>query len=103
MGWTSSHWGYTNLFIGVFINLCLKLFFRKYGFNFFETIIMLCFILGEGMLILSFTTLFFPLMSGKAFMIISSIFSYGYTIWSIGQFFDGTKSITTLKHSSLIS
>lgn len=97
MGWVNTHLGYTNLFIGVFVAFCLNFFFRKYGYNFFEIVIMLCFILGEGMLILSLTTLFFPLMSAKAFMIISSILSYGYSIWAIGKFFDGTKVFSYVK------
>jgi len=97
MGWVNSHWGYSNLFVGVFTAWCLKLFFRKYGFNFFEILIMLCFIFGEGMLILSFVTLFFPLMSNSAYMVISSIFSYLYIIWAIGKFFDGTKFYNYIK------
>ena len=97
MGWVYSHWGYTNLFIGFFIALCLKSFFKKYEYNFFEILIMLCFILGEGMLVLTFVTLFISFMSNYTYILISSLFSYGYTIWAIGQFFDKTKITSYIK------
>ena len=51
--WLKNHYGYTLIIMGVFIALWLKLFFKKYGYNFFEILILLCFVLGMGMLILS--------------------------------------------------
>ncbi|OAQ39117.1 hypothetical protein A5893_10630 [Pedobacter psychrophilus] len=97
MSWVYSHWGYTNLFVGVFTALCLKLLFRKYDYNFFELVIMLCFIMGEGMLLIAAITLFFPLLGTSAYLIISSIISYGYIIWAIPQFYDGSKILNYIK------
>ncbi len=52
--WVQEHYGYANIMTGVFIALWLKLFFRKFDFNFYEILIMLCFVIGMGMLIFQF-------------------------------------------------
>lgn len=51
--WISSNYGYANIIMAVFIALWLKLFFRKSPYNFFEVLILLCFLIGMGMLIFS--------------------------------------------------
>ena len=51
--WVEEHYGYANIMMGVFIALWLKLFFKKNDFNFYEILIMLCFVMGMGMLIFS--------------------------------------------------
>jgi hypothetical protein len=39
--WVQGHYGYANIMMGIFIALWLKLFFRKYDYNFYEILIML--------------------------------------------------------------
>lgn len=37
--WVQGHYGYANIMMGIFIALWLKLFFRKYDYNFYEILI----------------------------------------------------------------
>lgn len=41
--WVQGHYGYGNIIMGIFIAVWIKLFFRKYKFNIFEILILLCF------------------------------------------------------------
>ena len=49
--WIQGHLGYSNIMMGIFIALWTKLFFRKQKYNLFEILILLCFVMGIGMLI----------------------------------------------------
>ncbi len=94
--WVQSHYGYANILMGVFSALWLKLFFRKYDYNFFELLILLCFLQGMGMLIFAFFAIIEGLVhthlmkySGMLFMV--------YFSWAVGQFFEKGKYINYLK------
>lgn len=94
--WVQSHYGYSNIIMGGFIAFWLKIFFRKYDYNFFEILILLCFILGMEMLIFSVFALFeglikFPLMQ------IAAVIVFIYFSWAVGQFFDKTKVSSYVK------
>jgi hypothetical protein len=89
--WVQAHLGYANILMGGFITLCVKLFFRKYKYNLFEITILLCFVMGQGMLLLTVETLFTKAFNERWYLIILSIISFGYPTWAIGQFFDGKK------------
>ncbi|CAH8282305.1 uncharacterized protein DUF3667 [Mariniflexile fucanivorans] len=94
--WAQNNYGYANIFMGVFIALCTKLFFRKYNYNFYEILILLCFVMGMGMLIFAF----FALLQGVTkldLMGIAGLIGVAYITWSIGQFFDKKKPINYLK------
>lgn len=98
--WIQSHYGYANIIMGVFIAFWLKIFFKKYDYNFFEILILLCFVLGMEMLIFSVSALFegltkLPLMKGSAAIV------FIYFSWAVGQFFDKTKAMSYVK--SLVS
>jgi hypothetical protein len=94
--WIQNHYGYSNIIMGVFIAFWLKLFFRKYNYNFFEILILLCFAMGMVMLIFSI----FALLTGLTKL---SLMEYGgfvgivYCTWAIGQFFDKDKKSNYLK------
>lgn len=95
-GWIQSHYGYANIIMGVFIAAWLKLFFRKYDYNFFEILILLCFVIGVAMLILAL----FALIQGVTkigLMQYSGMLSFGYISWAIGQFFDQRKISSYVK------
>jgi hypothetical protein len=82
--------------MGVFIAIWVKIFFRKYNYNFFEILILLCFVMGIGMLNLAL----FAIIEGISkihLMQISSIIAFIYSAWAIGQFFDKYKMINYLK------
>ena len=85
--WVQTHYGYANIMMGIFVALCVKLFFRKRTYNFFEVIILLCFVMGEGMLLLTVESFFVSLMSTQVFMAILTFIALAYPTWAIGQFY----------------
>ncbi|EDM38657.1 hypothetical protein PBAL39_21330 [Pedobacter sp. BAL39] len=94
--WVQSHYGYSNILMGVFIAFYLKLFFRKYEYNFFEILILLCFVMGMGMLIYTV----FALVQGLThfnLMTAAGVVGFAYCTWAIGQFFDKKKVASFLK------
>jgi hypothetical protein len=94
--WMQDHYGYANIMMGVFIALWIKLFFKKYNYNFYEILIMLCFVMGMGMLIFSV----FVLIEGLTHfhvMTIAGIIGIAYCIWAIGHFFDKKKAGSYVK------
>ncbi len=94
--WISKNYGYANILMAVFIAFWIKVFFRKYGYNFFEILTLLCFVMGIGMLIFSFFGIIDSIIN---FKIIDKGFLIGivYISWAIGQFFDKKKYINYLK------
>lgn len=94
--WIQNHYGYSNIIMGVFIAFWLKLFFRKYDYNFFEILILLCFVMGMGMLIFSVFALFEGLTKINL-MQASGMIGVLYCTWAIGQFFDKNKAISYFK------
>lgn len=96
MTWTQSHLGYSNILMGGLIAIFIKLFFRKYPYNFFEILILLCFIMGFGMFVFAL----FVLLEGIThvdLMQTSSIIAIGYCTWAIGNFFEPKKIINYVK------
>ena len=94
--WVQGNYGYANIIMGIFIALWTKLFFKKHEFNFFEILILLCFVMGIGMLIYSV----FGIIQGLIdinLMQIASIIGFVYTTWAIGHFFDRTKTASFVK------
>ncbi|MFM9989645.1 DUF3667 domain-containing protein [Flavobacterium sp.] len=94
--WVQDHYGYANIMMGIFIALWLKLFFRKSNYNFYEILIMLCFVMGMGMLIFSV----FVIIQGIThynIMTIAGIIGIVYCVWAIGQFYDKNKIANYIK------
>lgn len=85
--WVQDHYGYANMIICLFIAFWLKLFFRKSGYNYFEILILLCFVLGIGMLFFSVFALAEGLTKYKL-LAISGVIYFIYASWAIGQFFN---------------
>lgn len=94
--WVQGHYGYANILMGVCISLWLKLFFKKYSYNFFEILILLCFVMGIGMLIISAFAIAEGL-SKISFMKVSGITGVIYSTWAIAQFFNEKKVASYLK------
>jgi hypothetical protein len=88
--WVQEHYGYANIIMGVFIALWTKLFFRKYDYNFFEILILLCFVMGVGMLFYAVFALFQGL-TNIDLMQVGGIIGFCYSAWAMGQFFDKSK------------
>jgi hypothetical protein len=95
--WVNSHYGYANMIMGFFIAICVKLFFRKYQYNFFEISIVLCFVMGQGMLMLAFEAFFVGVLNEQVYKILLLVIGFSYPTWAIGQFFDGKKVLSYVK------
>jgi hypothetical protein len=94
--WVQDHYGYSNIIMGIFIAVWTKLIFRKYGYNFFEILILLCFVMGIGMLIFAL----FAFLQGIIKIELMQVAGYvgiAYCSWAIGQFFDKKKPLNYLK------
>lgn len=96
LAWVQNHYGYANILLGVFIAFWTRLFFRKYDYNYFEILILLCFVMGTAMLIYAVFALFQGLTK-LDLMMISGIISLLYCTWAIGQFFNQKKAVNYLK------
>ena len=94
--WVQDHYGYSNIIMGVFIAFWTKIFFKKYDYNFFEILILLCFVMGMGMLIFAV----FAILQGLThidLMQVAGFVGITYCTWAIGQFFDKEKLLNYLK------
>ncbi|HTG57054.1 MAG TPA: hypothetical protein VL943_12335, partial [Niabella sp.] len=94
--WIQAHYGYANIIMGVFIAWWTKIFFRKYGYNIFEIIILLCFVMGIGMLLFAV----FAILEGITHFKLMQFGGIGaliYSAWAIGQFFDKKKPASYIK------
>ena len=94
--WVQNHYGYANIIMGIFISLWVKLFFRKSGYNFFEILILMCFIMGMGMLLYSLFAMAQGL-TGIEMMQLAGALGFIYCSWAIGQFFNKSKISAYLK------
>lgn len=96
LDWIDHHYGYANLIMGIFITMWLRLFFRKTGYNFFEILILLCYVMGIGMLLYAVQVLIEKL--GHLHLgQLANIPVFIYTIWAMGQFFAPKKISSYLK------
>jgi len=94
--WVQNHYGYANIIMGLFIAFWTKLFFRKYNYNYFEILILLCFIMGIGMLFFSVFAIF-QALTHFDLMQIAGFIGLVYSAWAIGQFFDKSKFLNYVK------
>jgi Protein of unknown function (DUF3667) len=94
--WIQGNYGYANILVGAFIALWLRIFFKKYGYNFFELLIMLCFVTGVAMLIFAFCAIIEGLFHFKLSSI-AGIIGVVYSIWAIGNFFEKRKIANYVK------
>ena len=94
--WLQGNYGYASILTGIFIAIWLKVFFRKYGYNFFELLIMLCFVQGISMLIFAVFAFAQGLLHFKL-LNVAGIIGVIYVIWAIGNFFEAKRIGNYLK------
>ncbi|MBN8642045.1 MAG: DUF3667 domain-containing protein [Flavobacteriales bacterium] len=95
--WIDTHYGYTYIMMSVFIAGWARLLFKKYSYNFYEIMTLLCYVLGQGML---FTMLELPLhkyINQYVFNVIAIGSTLAYPTFAIGQFFDKSKITSYVK------
>lgn len=94
--WIASHYGYSNMIMAVFIAMWIKLLFSSYKYNFYEILILLCFVMGIGMLMFTVFGVFESLTHTDLLTYVGYLFFF-YALWAIGQFFDQKKWINYVK------
>ncbi|GLB49862.1 DUF3667 domain-containing protein [Neptunitalea lumnitzerae] len=94
--WILKNYGYTNILMSVFIAGWIKLFFKKYRYNFFEIVILLCFVMGIGMLYYTAFGLL-EVITNINVLKTGAVLSFIYTAWAIGQFFNHKKALSYIK------
>jgi hypothetical protein len=94
--WVQQHYGYANLLWGLFVALWAKILFKKYHYNYFEIIILLCFVQGMFMLITALLISIIHITHIGPFSQ-GALIPIGYITWAIGQFFDGKKLLNYVK------
>lgn len=94
--WISTHYGYSNILISICMGIWLRLFFSKEGFNFYEILILLCYVVGVGMLFFAVIGIINSLIDLK---ILDKVFFLGviYIIWAIANFFGQSRIMNYLK------
>lgn len=93
--WITENYGYSNLIMSIFIAAWIKIFFRKHSYTIFEIGVLLCYVMGMGMLFLGFFG-FFEHILNTTFVVIGTLIGFAYAVWAIGQFF-GNKWSNYLK------
>lgn len=88
--WIQEHYGYANILMAIFIAFFIKLFFRKSNYNFYEILILLCFVMGIGMLIFSLFSLIQGVSHIELFQL-GGLIAFVYTTFAIADFFDKKK------------
>lgn len=88
--WVSQNYGYSNLLLGIFIALWIQILFSNYNYNFYEILVLLCYLMGIGMLLFA---IFGIADSLTNVMIVDKGYFVGiiYIIWAIILFFDKKK------------
>jgi hypothetical protein len=94
--WVSQNYGYANLMMAVFIAFWIKTFFRKHAYNYYEIIILLCFVMGIMMLIYAFFGAIEALTKWPALQIGANL-GFIYGAWAIGAFFGKRKIMNYVK------
>jgi len=94
--WIQENYGYGNILMAIFMIFWIKVFFRKYDYNFFEMLTLLCFVMGMGMLIYTIFGVVESLSKLKI-LHLGGLVGFVYVSWAIGQFFDERKKINFLK------
>jgi len=94
--WLNSNLGLANILMIFFMAFWIKIFFRKSDYNFYEILILLCYVNGVVMLIHSVIIILFilNLLTPPTYLTVISVL---YCSWAIGQFFSGKKYINYIK------
>jgi hypothetical protein len=95
--WVQANYGYSNLIMGFFTAFWTRLFFKKYGYNYVEILVLLCYVSGIAMLIYALFGIVQGLSGNLEIMLFSSLTVFFYISWAVAQFFDAKKISSYLK------
>lgn len=94
--WIQDHYGYGNILMGAFVAFWSRLFFKKYDYNFFEILILLCFVMGMGMMLFAVVALIQGFIHKNLMQIVFFLKSY-IVIGQLEVFLDKEKAISYVK------
>jgi len=94
--WIMENPRYSITLIAIFVAFWLKIIFKKYGYNFFEIFILMCFVTGTVTLIDALGAIFQGITNINPTQI-SLYIGIIYNTWAIGQFFDRKKAASYVK------
>ena len=97
LDWMGKNFAYTYILTSFFTAAWTRIFFRKYGFNYYEIMTLLCFISGQGMLIVALLLPFHSYLNQMTNNILLLSTTILYTVIVTAQFFDRTKIINYIK------
>jgi Protein of unknown function (DUF3667) len=92
--WISENTNYSNLIEIVFLALALQLFFKKREYNYFEYIVLFCYLTGSAILISTIFLLIASALKNASINNYAQIGVFGYMIWGIAKFFKANKFST---------
>lgn len=89
MNWVQNNYGYANLIMILPITWWTRLLFRKSNYNFYETCVVICFTMGEGMLLFAFESILNRIFPGAVVIneSVTFVVAFVYISWAIGQFY----------------
>jgi hypothetical protein len=94
--WLQKNYGYANIMMAFFIAFWVQIFFRKKGYNYFEVLILMFYVIGVGMLIMAVFGVAETFI-GFGVLTIGGVLPYIYGGWAIARFYDKHKKIDYLK------
>ncbi len=98
--WTKNNYGYTNILMSVFIALWIKLFFRKFNYNFFEILTLLLYVLGTSTLIYS-VFMILDILTDYKLLFFGGIIGFIYSSYAIAQFYNKNKVLNYFKGATV--
>ncbi len=90
LSWIQHNYGYSNLMMGILIAFFIQIFFNEYDYNYYEILVLLCFVMGVAMLIFALFALLEGLFHVQLFAL-GGIVGFIYITYAIADFYDGTK------------
>ncbi|MFK7807804.1 MAG: DUF3667 domain-containing protein [Saprospiraceae bacterium] len=97
VNWISNNYGFANVLMAFFMALWIKLFFRKYDYNYFEILILLYFVLGIQMLMGAIFGIAEHFSGVENLLDNCILVAVLFVCWGIARFFDGRKVLNYFK------
>ncbi len=93
--WLNNHLSYSNILMSGFVGFYVWLFFIKNKFSYFEVMTLICYVIGQGFILLSLKKIIFSIIvNGPMVKLTTAIIFFIYSAWAIGNFYK-PKSIFT--------
>ena len=94
--WIQANYGYANIAMALFVAIWIRLFFRRYNYNYWEILIMLLYVFGT-MMIIGVLLGIIEIAVGVKTALYTNIIGFIYITWATGQFFNGKKWFNYVK------